>query len=770
MAKRNIKSPLSKRIPREFLGDWKKYLVVALLLVVMVGVVSGMYVANNSMKTALDNLEGDYTCEDGNFELTAEATPELIDAITDSYEESISIYANPYVDFSENEDVTVRVYAYQNDVNIPAVHEGRLPSGMNEVAIDRMHADNADIKVGDSINIGGEKMEVTGLISLPNYTALYRDNNSIMFDAFTFDVALVVPEQFTRISEGHNVHHVYSWIYDTDPTDDSAEVDLAEELMECVLTQGFIHGNPIAGFQPAITNQAITFAPGDISKDMKMCEILLYIFILIIAFVFGVTITTSIIKEASVIGTLRASGYSRTELLIHYMTMPVLVTLISAIIGNILGYTVLKDVVANLYYNSYSLPVYKTLWNGEAFVRTTIVPTIIIIVLNAFIISRKLRMSPLKFLRHDFKKRSSKGTVKLPSWKFFSRFRARVLIQNKSNYLVLFVGVIFIMFLMCFAFGMPDTLDNISKTAPDSMLVNYQVILKTPVDEMGNEITTDNGDAEKAVIGELIYKSSSLDEGITVYGFDSDSRYFEIENQVPGEVIISSDFAGKYGLSKGDAFTLSAEFDDSTYDFKVASVSDNTGALSIYMNIDEYCRVFDTEEGYFNSYISESAITDISDKYIAKTIELNDILAMADQLDHSMGDMMSVFQYACAAMAAILIYLLTKIIIEKNENSISMTKILGYKNSEIASLYLVSTTIVMLITEVIGLVIGIAMLKVVWKVFLRTMPGWYECYISNESIIKIFILIFIGYMIIMLFDYRRIRKIPMDEALKSAAL
>ena len=34
--KKKIKNPLIKRIPRELLGDWKKYLVVALFLILTI--------------------------------------------------------------------------------------------------------------------------------------------------------------------------------------------------------------------------------------------------------------------------------------------------------------------------------------------------------------------------------------------------------------------------------------------------------------------------------------------------------------------------------------------------------------------------------------------------------------------------------------------------------------------------------------------------------------------------------------------------------------
>ena len=79
---------------------------------------------------------------------------------------------------------------------------------------------------------------------------------------------------------------------------------------------------------------------------------------------------------------------------------------------------------------------------------------------------------------------------------------------------------------------------------------------------------------------------------------------------------------------------------------------------------------------------------------------------VADQLDHSMGSYMQYFQVLCILLSAVMIYLLTKLIIEKNETAISMTKILGYDNREIASLYLVSTSIVVVISDIISVVLG----------------------------------------------------------------
>ena len=62
---------------------------------------------------------------------------------------------------------------------------------------------------------------------------------------------------------------------------------------------------------------------------MVMC----YMMIGLIAFIFAVTISNTITTEAGVIGTLRASGYTRGELVRHYMVKQILVPLAEAVVG-----------------------------------------------------------------------------------------------------------------------------------------------------------------------------------------------------------------------------------------------------------------------------------------------------------------------------------------------------------------------------------------------------------------------------------------------------
>lgn len=529
MKKKKTRNPLIRRIPRELAGDWKKYLLVSLFLILTIGFVSGMYVANESMMKAADEGVTKYKLEDGHFELNEEADQTLLDAIatgekadvkqyytdkakreldekfdgefedkfTDEFDSQFKEefelndpdFAAVPVKLSENfyrneeedhdgdgvSDGTVRVYQKTDDINLACLMEGSFPASSDEIAVDRMHADNVGISVGDTITIQGEAYRVVGLIAYVNYATLHEKSTDLMFDALKFNVAMVTEDGFARLHE--KVHYDYAWNYVTEPADEAAEKSLSDDFMKALLTQVVVADAELEDYVPEYANPAIHFATDDMGSDEAMGGVLLDILIVIIAFIFAITISNTIARESSTIGTLRASGYTRGELVAHYLSMPVIVTLVAALIGNILGYTVFKNVVVSMYYNSYSLPTYETIWNPDAFIKTTLIPLILMFVVNLVVIARMMRHTPLQFLRHDLKKTKRKKAMRLPRFKFLSRFRLRVMFQNMANYAVLFVGIFFCMVMLAMAVGMPDTLGYYKENAKDLMFAKYQYVL-----------------------------------------------------------------------------------------------------------------------------------------------------------------------------------------------------------------------------------------------------------------------------------------------------
>ncbi|MBR2088273.1 MAG: permease, partial [Oscillospiraceae bacterium] len=449
-------NPLHKRVWRDLVRDWKRYLMIFAMLVVTIGFVSGMYVANHSMVTSLNENAEKFHRENGHFELSAKADPEVIkgiasgekadiisvfrgrayreaepeveqavrdaieekvreqvktaiseqvtqavdaqlapmreagmeipeeqrrsmldtalqQAMDENYEKAVNDTLDKawesdeykdtlaeamdkaheeiddkideeYTDLAERYELNesfdavpvnvyelfyknaaeripadegfegkIRIYKERTEIDLYDILSGRTPQNENEILIDRMHADNAGITIGDTIRVGSTSFEVVGLASFTDYITLYENNTDTMFDALTFNVGMVTTEGFDRI--GTALHANYAFTYADPPADEIAEKTLSDHFLKALITQTAVSEKEleIKDFVPAYANHTITFAAEDMGSDMAMGGVLLYILTAVLAFIFAVTISTSLEKEACVIGTLRASGYTKGE-------------------------------------------------------------------------------------------------------------------------------------------------------------------------------------------------------------------------------------------------------------------------------------------------------------------------------------------------------------------------------------------------------------------------------------------------------------------------
>lgn len=750
-----MKKPLIKRLPRELKGEIGKYIVLFLFITMMIGIVSGFLVAAGSMSVAYDESFEKYNIESGNFELLQKADDDAIKKIEDG-EEKIKVYENFYLDKETKEvDSTIRLFKNRKDIDKICIMDGELPSADDEIAIDRMYADNNKLKVGDSLTVGGKKLKITGLVALSDYSALYSNPSDMMFDALKFGVAIVTDTLFDDYGEA-DLHYSYSWKYDKTPADDEEAQDMAEKVMK------HINGiSMLTQFIPEYSNQAIHFTGDDIQGDNTMITFFLYLVMVIIAFVFAITTGNTIAKEANVIGTLRASGYTKGELVRHYLATPMIVVLVSAIVGNILGYTCFKEFAVKAYYGSYSLPTYKTIWNADAFIKTTVVPLIILFVINLVMLVNKLSLSPLKFLRRDLKKRQKKKAFKLNTRiGILKRFRLRVIFQNIPNYITVFVGVLFANVIIFFGLGMKPMLLHYQDIIEDNMISKYQYVLKMPAE-------TKTEGVEKYCSGSLKTVDDKLkEETATIYGVKENSKFVHADIK-DGGAFISDGYAQKYNIEVGDEVTLKESYGDKKYNFKVEGIYDDPATIAVYLTDSDFIKTFELEDGYFNGYFSNTKIKDIDDLYIATTITKDDLTKTSRQLILSMGSMISMFATAGVIMFMLIVYLLSKVIIEKNSQSISMTKILGYNNREINSLYITTTTIVVIASMLLTVPIVNVTLKYIFKVAFAQYSGWMPYYVPAKIFVEVPLLGIVSYAVIAFILTRRVKKVPLDEALKN---
>lgn len=753
-----------------------------------IGLISGFLVADGSMIKAYNDSFDKYNIEDGHFRLNDSLSKENKKTLE---KEGVTIYNLNYIEEEVESSSTIRLFKPRNKVNQVCIMEGKLPQRKNEIAIDRMYADNNNYQVGQTIKVGKKKLKITGLVALSDYSALFSKNSDLMFDSVKFGVGIVSKEEFKSFKDA-KIYYNYAWTYNEDV---DSEVNASNDFLNVLVKN--VSG--IDDYIPQYANQAIHFTGDDMGGDEAMMTVLLYIIIGILAFVFAITTKNTIESEAPMIGTLRAMGYTKKEMLIQYMTLPILVSLVACIVGNILGYTYFKDVMAGLYYGSYSLPTYVTIWSGDAFIKTTIIPFIMMVLINYGILMKSLKLSPLKFMKRDIKKvKKNKQTLVLHRLGFFSQFRLSVILNNLSGYITLFVGVLFAIILLMFGMDMHPILDHYQDIVVNNMIAKYQYILNTPesvdttaieqvfqtipqefrdsflnliddqYDEMYDNYKTKTKGAEAFSLYSLkTLPESTIEEDISLYGLQNNSQYIHIKSLPKKGVYISKDVADKYNLKKGDRISLKESYKDLRYTFEIKGIYDAPGSMALYMSKSYFNEVFNCQDGYFNGYFSNKKITDLKDDYITSTITQDDLTKVSRQLNVSMGKMFYLVEGFAMVMFIMLIYLLTKMIIENNKVSISMVKILGYTSKEIQKMYVHATTIVILISTLLSFGITTWILSYAFKIVFEEYAGWLPFYVEGSVYIKMFIMTVISYLFVMMIQMRKIKKIPMDEALKN---
>lgn len=751
---KKMKNPLNRRLPRELKSEFGKYLVIFLFFIMVISLVSGFLVADTSLHTAYLEAFDKYNIEDGNFAYAEEASDDAIAAI--EKDGKVKVYANFYKEEDTDDfESTFRAFGERNDIDKVCLLDGDMPKADTDVAIDRLYAKNHDLEIGDKFGVAGKDLTISGIVALSDYSTLYQNASDMMFDNDKFGVGVMTDAGFAALRENH-LHYNYSWGYDTAPEDDAEAKDMAEDLMPILAENGML-----TNFLPEYLNQAIIFAGDDMGGDMSMILAFLYIVIVILAFVFSITISNNITREANVIGTLRASGYSRGEMVRHYLIMPMLVLLVAAVVGNVLGYTWLEQIFANQYLASYGLTTYEVLLNPQAFVLTTMIPLILLFIINFVMLTVKMRISPLQFIRRDLSKRKKKKAFRLNTKiPIMRRFQMRVIFQNFPNHVMIFFGVFFANFILMFGMILQPMLVHYQNTITDNVLSAYQYILKTPAE-------TETDGAEKFCFGSLdTLPEKRSSESVSLYGVKPDSDYVKLHSSGK-KVDISIAYAEKYGVEKGDTITLKDPYGSDKYKFEVGGIYDYPSTIAVFMEQDLFRQMFDYDSDYFNAYFSDQKIKDIDDALISTEITVDDLTKTSRQLIRSMGSMMNLFLVFGALMFVLILYLLSKIIIEKNTQSISMVKILGYNNREINRIYLHSTTIVVILCILITIPISSLVMKEVVEVVFFEYSGWITYYMPAVTYVEVAASGIICYAIVAFLLNRKVKKIPMSDALKN---
>ena len=752
-----MKNPLNRSLWREFKQNLARYLSISIVLIVMISAVSGFLTVVYSVKDLLYKNQDECNVEDGQFAVTQTLNKDTKDKIEDL---DLNLYENFYSEQDLSDDTMIRIYKNREKVDIATVYEGRLPKNKHEIALDRLFAEKNDYKVGETIHLNGEDIKIVGFIAVPDYTSLIEKNSDLMMDAIHFGVAIVDNKTFDEFAE-KNITYNYSYVLDKKYASDKENYDKLNDIRDICLENGYM----LTNMMTSDMNQTISFLPNDMGGDIPMIKALLYIILVILAFIFVVISETIIDEESTVIGTLLASGYTKNELIRHYMVLPIIITIVSCIIGNIVGYLIFPPYFKDMYYASYCLPPLKVQFIPEAFITTTIIPLVFMLVINYLMLRHKLNISPVRFLRRDTHKNRIKQHIKLKHGSFFRRFQIRVILQNKGSYFTLFIGILFASFILMFGIVMGPCIDNYLQNSEDSVKADYQYVLKQPVDIKNAE------DAEKLTITSLetYYKAGDLDLDVSFYGLDNDSKYYD-DISLPSkddEITISYDFAQKMGLKKGDKITFTNPYIEKDYKFKVYDIYDYKAGFSAYMTQKNLNDMIDQDKNYYNAYLSDKKL-DIKDEYIQSKLTRNDVVKIGEQVTSSFGQMIPIMTTVSIIIYLVVMYILTKLVMDRNATNMSFLKVMGYDDKEISKLYLKASTIVVVISLIICAPFSYYLMDVLFKFAFMRFTSYIEMYMPYYLHIVVFVVGLLVYSLVNFILNRSIKKVDLGESLKES--
>lgn len=749
-----MRNPLHKSLKKEFLRNRSRYISLSLVLILMIGVVTGFLSVAYSAKELLIKDQISSKVEDGQLALR-----DRMDVKTKTKLEALGlkVYEQFYTEQSVSRDTMVRVYRKRFDINRATLHEGRMPNKQTEIALDRLFALKNGYNIRDTIRMSGKSMTITGLISVPDYTSLIQKNSDMMMDPIHFGIAIVTDTGFQTLSTDRMVYS-YSYYLDDRELNDFQKQKRADDIQEICIREGAVLENLLT----AQMNQAISFLPNDMGSDIPMVQTLLYIILMILAFIFVVISQTMIEEQASVIGTLLASGYTRRELLQHYMMLPTILIIVCAGIGNLIGYTLFPNLFTDMYYSNYCLPPLSIQPVWEALLSTTVMPFIFMMLILYMLLKRRLRLSPLRFLRKDLRRHRQRRYIPLHGSSFFQRFRIRIILQNKGSYLVLFLGIIFASFLLMFALILTPSMEQYIRNLEADSRCDYQYLLKAPVQADGEKVTLTSLKA--------YYVGGDLDLDVTLYGLGPNSGYYTdmTLSSDPKSIVISSDFASKMSLQVGDAITLRNPYRDKAYSFTIQDIYPYNTGFSAFMPRNQLNQLLHEDHTYFNGYLSNQPL-DIEEAYVQSVVTRSDLVKINEQMTQAFSQLLPVLTSVSIAIYLVVLYILTRLVTDRNAISMSFLKVMGYTAKEIRSLYLHATTLVVLASLTAALPLCNIALRYLMKFAFMKFTGNLSVYIPGYVYFLVFVTGGVAYLFIKALLTRRIEQMELGYALKEDA-
>lgn len=742
-----MRCPINKRIYRQFKYKPLKVIPILLALTFIVVFASSFFISQESVEKLYNKQIINGKVEDGEFEAIYALSDEAKDEIEGL---GVKLYENYYFEEEVASGKVLRIFKNRKDINEAQIFEGALPKKDDEINISANYARNNKINIGDEITIQNKKFKVSSLASFPDYSSALRNRNDLVMDTGHFGIATISEEAFDDMKNA-KVKYLYS--YHTDEA--LNKKDAREKLKDIVKIVN--KDNLVVDAVTRFDNKCITYIADDMSGDVPTMSIVTALLFLAIAFISSAEVKSIIEEEAPIIGTLLASGYKKRELLLNYMAMPLFIVIIASIAGNAISYLHVYKIYANVYYQSYDLPVFEPYITLRSFLITSIMPLVLYLVINYIIIAKSLKMRPVDFLRKNFKKAKTRSRFKLKNMNFINKFKLRVIFANKFSYVSLLFGVFIANLLLIFGVSAKPIFTKYADDMQNQMKYAHTYIVKSDMDDL---------DASKIslVSVELLDRD---EEKVQTYGIDADTKYDEIDvKSLKGdEVVISLGLSKRFNYEIGDKIEIREPYNTEEKYLVVKDIDKTNNYFQIFTKRDILNKIIGKECDYYNAYLSDKELK-ITKENLLTHIDRKEMSRFMRHFLDSFSAVFIMIQLVAVVFFFILILMVTELIIDKAKLNMTYLKVFGYKDKEVAKFYVNTSFVMLIIFQIILIPILDKLVKYFYFIAMQKFDAYLEVTVPVRVFVISYAMTVVVFVLCQWIERRKIKRIDMVKELK----
>jgi putative ABC transport system permease protein len=523
-------------------------------------------------------------------------------------------------------------------------------------------------------------------------------------------------------------------------------------------------------------------------------------FIIVAGLVCLTTMTRMVEEERGLIGTYKALGYGKATIALKYVIYAFLASLTGAVIGCAAGLRLFPYIIYESWNIIYQMPAIK--YASHTILSVVAVASLILVTLIATLYScyNELSEVPSALMRPKAPKNGKKILLEHTFiWKHLS-FTKKVTMRNiflyKKRFFMTVIGIAGCGALITAGFGIKDSVQSIIDNQY-GQIIHYDNILvfnknadSDARNNLSDKISSDeyykSSLMDYAYTAEVKIPGSADDYSTEITVVNDTSAYMDyvtfrtrrskktIELDDSG-VIISEKLAKDLNVKEGDNVLIHDE-DNKQATVKVSGIMEMYINNYIFMTSEYYSQVFGytpdnnrilgilTSDGDdIQSVIGDRYLTDNNVKSLT-FVKAN--ITRFENMIQSLDLVTWVLIISAGMLAFVVLYNLTNVNISERIREIATIKVLGFYDREVGEYVYRENIILTLIGGVFGLLLGMALHAYIMTTI--ELDGvMFGTKINISSFLISYGITILFSLLINIFMYPSLKKIPMVESLKS---